>query len=66
MYKEDCELYKNEMDDLLRLVIKREVNSHYPVYVSNVYRFYDKKIAEEIAKCGEWQIRKLIENFKSK
>ena len=47
------------MDDLLRLVIKREANSHYPVYVSNVYRFHDKKIAEEITKCGKCQIRKL-------
>lgn len=63
MYKEDCELYKNEMDDVLRLAIKREANSHYPVYISNVYRFNDKKIAEEITKCGKWQIRKVVEKL---
>jgi len=54
------------MDDLLRLLTKREANSNYPIYISNVYRFHDKKISEEIAKCGKWQIRKLVENFKSK
>lgn len=56
----------DEMDDLLRLVAKREANSHYPIYIPNVFRFYDKKIAEAIAKCGKCQIRKLVENFKSK
>ena len=56
----------DEMDDVLRLVRKREANSHYPIYIPNVFRFYNKEIAKEIAKCGKWQIRKLVENFKSK
>lgn len=54
------------MDDLLRLVAKREANSHHPVYISNVYGFHDKKIAQAVAKYGKRQIRKLVENFKSK
>lgn len=56
----------DEMDDVLRLARKREANSHYPIYIPNVFRFYNKEIAKEIAKCGKWQIRKLVENFKIK
>jgi len=56
----------DEMNDVLRLARKREANSHYPIYIPNVFRFYNKEIAKEIAKCGKWQIRKLVENFKSK
>lgn len=54
----------DEMDDVLRLAIKREANSHYPIYISNVFYIHDKKVAEEIAKCGKWQIRKLLKKFK--
>ena len=56
----------DEMDDVLRLARKREANSHYPIYIPNVFYIHDKKIAEAIAKCGKCQIRKLVENFKSK
>ena len=56
----------DEMNDVLRLARKREANSHYPIYIPNVFRFYDKKIAEAITKCGKWQIRKLVKNFKRK
>lgn len=61
--KKDFKLYENEIDDVLRFAIKREANSHYPVYVPNVYRFNDKKIAEEITKCGKLLIRKVIEKL---
>ena len=59
--------------DTIRLIKKMEANAFYPTFAESVllcaskeFRFYDKKVAEEIAKSGKKEMRKLLSKFKLK
>jgi len=52
--------------DTIRLIKKMEANAFYPTFPEKEFRFYDKKVAEEIAKSGKKEMRKLLSKFKLK